>query len=261
MKSAIIKMASWCKSKSGKVLLLGVVAIFLFGFAGKRRDERACSAVIVHLENEDKVQFISQDYILGMLGGKDSSMLIGVHNSSLNCRKLEAHVKADVYVKRASVYCDMAGNVHAKVKQMEPIARIIVPSGPDVYIDVDGKLFPQARDYAARVLVVHSEGRDLSGLIQDFSKSAEGLQILEFMRAVAGDQFWRAMIAEVVINGQGELTLYPQVGSQVIEFGKADDYLTKLGKLRSFYKLIIPAKGWERYKKIKLQFEHQIVCE
>ena len=57
------------------------------------------------------------------------------------------------------------------------------------------------------------------------------------------------------------VTLYPQVGKHRIEFGKAEDFERKFKKLETFYKEIVPKKGWNEYSVVKLQFEGQIVCK
>jgi cell division protein FtsQ len=57
------------------------------------------------------------------------------------------------------------------------------------------------------------------------------------------------------------VTLYPQMGKQIIEFGMATDIESKFRKLKIFYKKILPVKGWNRYSKISLAYQDQIICE
>ena len=251
----------WLKGSAFRVLLIVLVGLGLFSFAGKRRSERPCKTIEVHLTNEEKVQFITQENVLSMLGGKDSNSVIGIRADNAECRKLEQNVRTDVYIKEAAIYADMNGTIHARVAQMEPIARIIVPNGPDQYIDKYGVVFPQSRAYAARVIVVHFPERDMSGLVSNFAHSEEGKPILELIKAISSNDFWKAMIAEIIVNKRGEISLYPQIGNQVIEFGTPEDFEVKLGKLRCFYESIVPVKGWDNYTRVKLQFNHQIICQ
>jgi cell division protein FtsQ len=55
--------------------------------------------------------------------------------------------------------------------------------------------------------------------------------------------------------------MYPQVGKQYIEFGKAEQIEEKFSKLTIFYQKILPFKGWNTYKRVNLKYFNQIVCE
>ena len=59
----------------------------------------------------------------------------------------------------------------------------------------------------------------------------------------------------------GEVELYPQVTKQKIEFGKPKDFEEKFSKLMTFYKEILPSKGWNYYERVNVKFKDQIICE
>ena len=75
------------------------------------------------------------------------------------------------------------------------------------------------------------------------------------------DEFLKAQIAQLEINELGEIVMYPQIGKQYIEFGKAENFEIKFRKLRAFYKEILPVKGWGTYQRVSLKYQNQIVCE
>ena len=75
------------------------------------------------------------------------------------------------------------------------------------------------------------------------------------------DEFLNAQIAEIEINKNKQLILYPQVTKQYIEFGELSDIESKIEKLNIFYKDILPFKGWNTYERVSLKFKNQIVCE
>jgi cell division protein FtsQ len=55
--------------------------------------------------------------------------------------------------------------------------------------------------------------------------------------------------------------MFPQVGGQLIEFGKPENLELKFKKLRIFYKEILPEKGWNAYERVNLEYEGQIIAE
>jgi len=57
------------------------------------------------------------------------------------------------------------------------------------------------------------------------------------------------------------ITIFPQVGDERIEFGKPDDVQEKFRKLMIFYKEILPRMGWNKYDRVNLEYEGQIVTE
>ena len=70
--------------------------------------------------------------------------------------------------------------------------------------------------------------------------------------------FGKIALATTVFTFVQTLTWF---GNQEILFGKIEDFVGKFQKLQTFYKKIIPAKGWNMYKKINLKFENQIICD
>ena len=75
------------------------------------------------------------------------------------------------------------------------------------------------------------------------------------------DPFLKAQIVEIEIDSQGNLTLYPQVGKQYVQFGQPEDWEEKFNKIKIAYKQILPSKGWAYYSRIDVRFKNQIVCE
>lgn len=78
---------------------------------------------------------------------------------------------------------------------------------------------------------------------------------------ITGDEFWNAQITQLDIDNKLRITLYPQVGNEVIEFGKPEDIDTRFKKLKIFYKEILPKVGWNKYDRVNLEYEGQIVAE
>lgn len=50
--------------------------------------------------------------------------------------------------------------------------------------------------------------------------------------ALKEDDFWEALIEQIVVVKDNEVVLIPKVGNFKIVFGKVDDYVAKLDKLR-----------------------------
>jgi cell division protein FtsQ len=84
---------------------------------------------------------------------------------------------------------------------------------------------------------------------------------MNLIKTLREDEFWSAQIAQIDIDSKGKITLLPQVGDVKVEFGKPVDEKTKLKKLMIFYKEILPRVGWNKYKRVNLEFDGQLVAE
>ena len=81
------------------------------------------------------------------------------------------------------------------------------------------------------------------------------------MKYIDSNEFWKGQLTEMHILADGKIYFIPQIGNHKIEFGKPENVDDKLNKLMVYYKEVAPNLGWEKYHRINLEFENQIVCE
>lgn len=248
-------------SAARRVFQLLVLAgtLSLFAFASHRQNLRLCKKIDVRIEQEAKVRFLNDADVMRALGSDTLAPQTGVQIEQLNLKDLEDRIKANHYVHRAQVWKDLAGHLHVDLAQEEPVARV-VQLGRDNYVTAEGKIIPATDKFAARVLVLDGPGaRNL--VFNDLKHNASQASLLALLRHLYADPFWRAMIAEISMDSQGELVFHPQLGKQTIIFGSPENYELKLAKITAFYDKILPSKGWSRYSTVNVKFQNQIVCE
>jgi cell division protein FtsQ len=130
----------------------------------------------------------------------------------------------------------------------------------DRYISNNGEVLPLSKRYTARVMLIDGPYAD-NAKLYNLNKSETGKQLMELLRFIENDKFWKAQIAWMNIDKKGNITMYTQVSKQVVEFGKPVDIQDKFRKLKIFYKDILPTKGWNSYNRVSVKFKDQIVCE
>ena len=91
--------------------------------------------------------------------------------------------------------------------------------------------------------------------------SARNQPLLKLLNHIQDDPFWRAQITELSVDEQGDVTMWPQLGNHLIDFGPPVELEAKFKKLKLFYTDVLPAKGWDRYSRVSVQYRNQIVCE
>jgi cell division protein FtsQ len=92
-------------------------------------------------------------------------------------------------------------------------------------------------------------------------KLEEGRKLMEMIEFINENPFWKAQIAQMDISSQAEITLYPQITGQLVEFGTTENFEGKFKKLMVFYKEVLPQKGWTRYERVNLKYQGQVIAQ
>ena len=243
-----------------KIVAAILVVLVFIAFTERKHDEFAIRDITVKIENGVNNHFLDEADVLGLMK-VDVQNLRGAKTSDINLKAIENKIKKDPFIREADLYTDLKGNLIASVELRRPVARIIRADGPDGYIAEDGTIMPVSEKFTARVLLV--SGAYVKRILEqpNIGNTPAGSQLLELIHVLRNDEFWNAQIAQIDIDGRGKLTLFPQVGDERIEFGMPDNQMTKLKKLKIFYKEILPKAGWNKYPRVSLQYEGQIVAE
>jgi cell division protein FtsQ len=120
---------------------------------------------------------------------------------------------------------------------------------------------PVSEKFTPRVVLV--SGSYIPQLLKqkNMHEKEESKRILDLINTIREDEFWSAQIAQMDIDNKTRITFFPQVGDERIEFGKPENTEVKFKKLMIFYKEILPRTGWNKYNRVNLEYEGQIVTE
>lgn len=236
---------------------VGLVA--LGSFISLRQKAKTVKKVSVKIDNEYNNYFISDLEVRNLLTRDGARKLEGTEAQDLDLKNLEMRVKSHKFVKDAQIYRDLESNINVSIKQNRPIARIL-HADTDAYIDRDGNILPLSDRFTARVLPI-TKSVLAPAFNKEFFQDSAGRAYLQLIEFIERDDFWRAQIAQMHIDAKGKVVFLPQVGDQNIEFGKPEDVDNKFRKLMVFYQKVLPVVGWDRYKRVNVEFHNQIICE
>jgi cell division protein FtsQ len=250
----------WRIRKEVKLAVALSLLSVLIAFTERKQMRLAVQSVSIQLVNVHENHFVDEKDVESLMDLNEAN-LKGSNLDRLNLREVETRIKTNPFVLDADLFADLKGNLVAEVELRRPMARIINATAPDAFIAEDGTLLPVNGRYASRVVLVSGAMTQRMLESGSLSRSAEFSPYLELIRFVRDDEFWKAQIAQIDIGSKGRVILYPQVGSQRIEFGSPQEIETKFRKLMIFYKKILPQRGWNRYERVNLEFANQIVAE
>ena len=240
------------------VALVGVS--FLIAFSERKQDGVVCKDVVIELENDQENHFMDEADVMRLVETNNPS-LKGMSIDRIDLRAIESKLKYDKHILDAQLYGDLKGNLVVHVALRRPAARIVQEDAPDAYIAEDGTVMPVSEKFTSRVLLI--SGGFVKKLLEseDLKKTTEGQQLMEMIQLINENSFWKAQVAQLDMNSEGKITIYPQVTGQRIEFGRLEDIENKFKKLMIFYKEILPQRGWTKYQRVNLEYAGQVIAE
>ncbi len=246
--------------KPVRILLTIIAMVVLISFVGKKHNNRLVEDVKITILDEEDNFFLDDVDIFNLMTLDGSEWVVGQEIGLVDLKKLENRLNRNPYLRQTEIYIDMKGVINVKAWMRKPLARIIPNRGAQAYLCEDHSLMPLSHRYSSRVMLLRGQGVDYI-MNEDSLKSTFGQELIRFIETVDADPFLQAQIAEIEIEKDKEIILYPQVTKQYIEFGELDDFEAKIEKLNIFYRDILPFKGWNTYDRVSLKFKNQIVCE
>jgi cell division protein FtsQ len=243
-----------------KIIAAVIVVVGIIAFTERKQGDVFIKDVTIKIDNLQENHFLDESDIIDLMQFNKEN-LTGTSIDRVNLKAIEHKIKKQPFIKNADLYSDLKGNLVVRAALRRPIARIVRNDGPDGYIAEDGTIMPVSDKFTSRVLLV--SGNFVSQILKqsNMHEKEETQKILDLINRIREDDFWKAQVAQLDIDKKSRITLFPQVGDEKIEFGKPDDMEVKFKKLMIFYKEILPRTGWNKYNRINLEYEGQIVTE
>ncbi len=229
------------------VLLLAFFPV-VFSFVSQGKSSVVCSQVKVEVKDSIDFEFVTSDQIRSILLNK-YPRLLGGSIEDVNCEEIEMFLRKHEAINQCEAYYTIGGNLNVFIGQKKPLLRVF--SGYDsFYIDENGKKMTLFDQYASHTLV-------LSGHVNKLDSLNE---VVEFARFINENPFWKAQIEQIYVEQNGEFSLAPRVGDQIVYLGSLNNYSVKMRNLYALYTEGLHPREWNNYKEINLKYEGQIIC-
>ena len=227
--------------------VVGYLVVAIWKFGGQAED-RTCEGIRVEIIDSIPDGFITDEYVRSILTRNKISPE-GMKISEVSLEQIEQLMLDESHIERASCYYDAAGRLCIKVVPQQPILHVISQKGEDYYLSSTGLSMSTG-----------TFNVDLCVATGNITKKFAAEHLLEFARYIHDDLFWSEQIEQIHVVSPEEIELYPRVGQHVIELGSVNGFQEKLGRLRTFYREGLERVGWNKYSKISLAYDGQVVC-
>ena len=250
------------------ILLLAAYLVGVGIYVSRKYKEMPCKGVSVEIDNT--YAFVSKDIVMNMLSEGGMVLDSTVRFSEINYANIERLINENVYVEETQAYGDFWGNVFVKIKQRDPMIRVMTEDTASFYLDCDMKVMPVCDYYSADVMVLSGHLRSecfyASDSVDNYKvnrdKSSLNIDdICTFVKYLQSDELWCNQITQIYVNASNELELVPRVGNHIILLGGLDDYEKKMNKLEAMYNKGFEITDWNAYSVINLKFKDQVICK
>ena len=230
------------------LILITVYLVIAVTVLNAKPNGQTCDGMELVIKDSIDYGFISKREVLRLLNGKKLSP-IGKVLEDINTRELEDELRKHPLIGNAECYYTSSNKIGIEITQRLPILRIMAANGENYYIDDKAHSMPIPNS-AANVAIV-------TGYID---KAFATKELYEFGMFLQKHPLWKAQIQQINVTPAKELELVPQVGDHIIFLGKPGNYENKFDRLKTFYKKGLNEIGWNKYSRISLEFNNQIIC-
>ena len=233
-------------------LLLIVLAVYLVvasTFLNHKSNEAICEAVDLVVTDSIDYGFMSNKDILNLLNSQKISP-VGLKINEINTNEMEEIISKQPFVESVDCYKTPGNKIGIKIRQRVPLLRVMANNGENYYVDQKGETMPVPTGSTAYVPII------TGNVSKDFAKK----ELYAFGLFLRDNSLWNAQIEQINVTAQKELELIPRVGENVIFLGKPENYEEKLDRLKTFYEKGLNKVGWNKYSRISLEFNNQIIC-
>jgi cell division protein FtsQ len=176
---------------------------------------------------------------------------------SFDLRQMEAELKRNVWIREAQLFFDNNQVLRVNVTERQPVARIFTRQGSSFLMDSSGVQMPLSDKFPARVPVF--TGYPDAAIRIHGTDSALTSQIRILSAYILSQPFWMSQLSQIDITPDRTFEMIPVVGNHIIAFGDGDGYEQKFHRLFIFYKEVLSKTGFDRYSKIDVEFDGQVI--
>lgn len=239
-----------------KRILLSLVLLLITAYLvtavtafSQKPEGELCHALELVIKDSVYAGFITKKEAVDMLK-KKSIAPVGKEWKRIHTRTLERELEKHPLIDQAECYRTPSGKLIIEVSQRIPILRIMNSRGENYYLDNKGTIMPHSTQCAAHVAIVTGQA-DKPFALKELYPLASFLQ---------KDAFWKAQIEQIHVLPNHMVELVPRVGEHIIYLGSLNRFDYKLKRVQQFYEKGLNKVGWNKYSRISVEFENQIIC-
>ena len=224
------------------IILILIISVLLYYSANLSNSNRKIKSIEITI-TPAKLNFISNDSVLKMV---NKYTLLSKGNIYLS--KIEDKINKNNLVQNAEAYILPNQKLYLDIKQREPIARIFTNDSV-FYLDKNSDFMNLSNLQSVKV-----------PLIFGYSKGSDLKYLTKISLLIKNDDFLSNNISQIIILENQHINLRFRHSNTIIELGNNFDLENKIQNLKAFYTRAYAINEVDKYKKLNLKFENQVVA-
>ena len=223
-----------------------VFALFISGQMSATAPLRAIKTRV--LSPEGSAGFLTRAEIDRMLGEWGVNRKTA---AAVDLQGIEDRLNAIDNIEHAVVERLADNTILVTVTPMVPVARVFGSDNRSYYINAAGKRLTAGSRFHLDVPVI-------SG---DFDSAHPATDILPLVRYIEGNPDWRALVSQYKVDPRTrDVILVPMIRGHVINLGDTSALASKLDRVMTMYREVLPLKGWDYYDTLSVKWGGQCVA-
>ena len=229
--------------------------------AMRAQEAGVCNGYSIQIEGfKEGMLFTSKEQIAALLKAATKGDVKGQPKSEFNLPVIEDLLEQSAWVYNADLYFDNNNVLHANVTERKPLARVFTNVGTSFYIDEAAKQIPLSDKVSLDLPVFTGYP---SKKIMNGADSVLVQNVIATASFINEDPFWNAQVAQIDINNCGAdcwtMSMIPVVGNHKVDLGDGTDIASKFHRLYLFYDQVLKRTGFDKYQKIDVQYNGQVI--
>ncbi|MDE6032691.1 MAG: cell division protein FtsQ/DivIB [Muribaculaceae bacterium] len=233
-------------------IILGLYLIVAIGwsrFSARTQKIPGLENGMVKVIDPEGTGFVTPEEITDELFASLPDSLRKLTYEELDLSKLRLRLRNLDKIESAEVVRLSNDSLRVRVTPLKPVARIWTDS-ESYYVNREGKRIAASSKYRI----------DVPQITGHFDSLRPATSLLPLLDALAARKDFEQMITMINAKDSANIILIPAIRGHVINLGSISDLDSKFARLQTFYRRVLPVKGWEHYDTISLKWDGQIVA-
>lgn len=218
----------------------------------KANPEARCREVQLVVKKNPSARFVDEKEVEMML--RNAGLYPkGELMSTVDTKKIEELIRSNDFIEKVECYKTSNNKLCVTIEQRTPVVYVLPKGHNGYFVDRQGKVIAKT-NYVTNLLTATGD------IDQKYACSS----ILELALYIQGDEFWNSQVEQIYVTKDKHnlpvIEVVPRVGDHVVYLGSIDGYEKKFAHLKEFYDKALNSVGWNKYERIDLQYDNQVIC-
>ncbi len=248
---------------------MGAGTLVLWAFSISKHNTQPVPEVRVSIQRGQNVEELITKQEIDSIIHSHFGLLQGTPMNQIDVSAIQVAVNRHPAIQSCNVYLGVDGVLNLDIQQRAPMFRVMNSDGSGFYVDTLGQSFNLLDRAVAFVPIFSVEG--VMGAMQYpatkeyYDENILGLTYLDELVTFGNHMRHHSELKDwtehVHLTSMGTIEVIPRIGRHVIDYGSVYNLEMKTKMLFQFYRSQLYITDLEKYSRINLNFENQIICE